>query len=93
MRRKIGGKQAKEELPHFSLTQAFARFHCGPAGVGGGKSLQTIAPSAESASSQIGHHLTEINVTSPTGVRELDKQFKQDIGGQFIDAVVRRKLR
>jgi glutathione synthase len=41
----------------------------------------------------IGGFVTEINVTSPTGIRELDKQFKLDIGGQFIDAVARRKLR
>jgi glutathione synthase len=41
----------------------------------------------------IGGYVTEINVTSPTGVRELDKQFNLDIGGQFIDAVLRRKLR
>ena len=41
----------------------------------------------------IGGYVTEINVTSPTGVRELDKQFNLDIGGQFIDAILRRKLR
>jgi glutathione synthase len=41
----------------------------------------------------IGGYVTEINVTSPTGIRELDKQFKLDIAGQFIDAVVQRKLR
>lgn len=41
----------------------------------------------------IGGYVTEINVTSPTGLRELDKQFHLDIGGQFIDAVLRRKLR
>jgi glutathione synthase len=40
----------------------------------------------------IGGYVTEINVTSPTGVRELDKQFDLDIGGQFIDAILRRKL-
>lgn len=39
----------------------------------------------------IGGFVTEINVTSPTGVRELDKQFNLDIGGQFIDAILRRK--
>jgi glutathione synthase len=38
----------------------------------------------------IGGFVTEINVTSPTGIRELDKQFHIDIGGQFIDAVLRR---
>lgn len=38
----------------------------------------------------IGDFVTEINVTSPTGIRELDKQFKLDIGGLLIDAVARR---
>jgi glutathione synthase len=41
----------------------------------------------------IGGYVTEINVTSPTGIRELEKPFKLDIAGQFIDAVVRHKLR
>jgi glutathione synthase len=38
----------------------------------------------------IGGHVTEINVTSPTGIRELDKQFGLDIGGLLIDAIGRR---
>lgn len=38
----------------------------------------------------IGGFVTEINVTSPTGIRELEKQFSLDIAGQFIDAVVAR---
>jgi glutathione synthase len=38
----------------------------------------------------IGDFVTEINVTSPTGIRELDKQFKLDIGGQLMDAIARR---
>jgi glutathione synthase len=38
----------------------------------------------------IGGFVTEINVTSPTGARELDQQFGIDIGGAFIDAVLRR---
>jgi len=38
----------------------------------------------------IGGHVTEINVTSPTGVREIDKQFGTDIAGAFIEAVERR---
>ena len=38
----------------------------------------------------IGGFVTEINVTSPTGARELDKQFGLDIGALFIDAVERR---
>lgn len=37
----------------------------------------------------IGGFVTEINVTSPTGIRELDKQFGLDIGGQFFAAVLR----
>jgi glutathione synthase len=35
----------------------------------------------------IGGFVTEINVTSPTGIRELDKQFGSDIGADFIEAV------
>ena len=38
----------------------------------------------------IGDYVTEINVTSPTGIRELDKQFNCDIGGQLMDAIARR---
>jgi glutathione synthase len=38
----------------------------------------------------IGGFVTEINVTSPTGVRELDKQFGTDIGATLLDAIVRR---
>jgi len=38
----------------------------------------------------IGNYLTEINVTSPTGIRELDKQFGLDIGNEFIAAIERR---
>jgi len=38
----------------------------------------------------IGDYLTEINVTSPTGIRELDKQFGLDIGNEFIAAIERR---
>ena len=33
----------------------------------------------------IGDYLTEINVTSPTGVRELEAQFKINIADQFVD--------
>ena len=40
----------------------------------------------------IGDHLTEINVTSPTCVRELDKLYGLDIGAQFMQ-VVADKLR
>jgi glutathione synthase len=38
----------------------------------------------------IGGFVTEINVTSPTGIRELSKQFKIDIAGMLIDAILRR---
>jgi glutathione synthase len=38
----------------------------------------------------IGGFVTEINVTSPTGIRELDKQFGTDIGGLLIAALERR---
>lgn len=33
----------------------------------------------------IGDYLTEINVTSPTGIRELEAQFKINIADQFVD--------
>ncbi len=38
----------------------------------------------------IGDYLTEINVTSPTGIRELDKQFGLDIANELIAAIERR---
>lgn len=38
----------------------------------------------------IGDYLTEINVTSPTCIRELDKQFGLDIGGQLMDVIASR---
>jgi glutathione synthase len=38
----------------------------------------------------IGGYVTEINVTSPTGIRELDKQFGTDIGAMLIEAIERR---
>ena len=38
----------------------------------------------------IGGYVTEINVTSPTGVRELEKQFQLDIGAMVMDAIERR---
>ena len=41
----------------------------------------------------IGGFVTEINVTSPTGIRELDKQFGLDIAGQLLDAIARRLAR
>jgi glutathione synthase len=39
----------------------------------------------------IGGFVTEINVTSPTGVRELDRQFGTDIAGTLMDAIARRR--
>lgn len=41
----------------------------------------------------IGGYVTEINVTSPTGVRELDKQFKTDIAGLLMEAIEKRVKR
>ena len=38
----------------------------------------------------IGGFVTEINVTSPTGVRELQDQFGIDIAAMLIDAIARR---
>ena len=38
----------------------------------------------------IGDYLTEVNVTSPTCVRELDAQFGLNIAGQLFDAIERR---
>jgi glutathione synthase len=35
----------------------------------------------------IGDFLTEVNVTSPTGIRELDKQFGINIAGKLFDAL------
>jgi glutathione synthase len=35
----------------------------------------------------IGNYLTEINVTSPTGVREIDKLFDTNIASSFFDAL------
>ncbi len=38
----------------------------------------------------IGDYLTEINVTSPTCVRELNRAFDLDIGGELMTAIERR---
>ena len=38
----------------------------------------------------IGDYLTEINVTSPTCIRELDAQYGLDIAGDLLDAVQKR---
>ena len=37
----------------------------------------------------IGDFVTEINVTSPTGIRELNKKHGVDIGGMLMDAIER----
>lgn len=39
----------------------------------------------------IGSYLTEINVTSPTCAREIDKAYGTDIGGLLMNAIARRK--
>ena len=39
----------------------------------------------------IGDYLTEINVTSPTCIRELDQQYGLDIGGPLMDAIAARQ--
>ena len=38
----------------------------------------------------IGDYLTEINVTSPTCIRELDAQFGLDIGGALMDSIAEK---
>jgi len=38
----------------------------------------------------IGGFVTEINVTSPTGIREIDKQCGTDIGARLMDAIAAR---
>ena len=35
----------------------------------------------------IGDYLTEINVTSPTCIREIDAAYDLDIGGQLMDCI------
>jgi glutathione synthase len=37
----------------------------------------------------IGDYVTEINVTSPTGIRELDRKHGVDIGGMLVNAISR----
>jgi glutathione synthase len=39
----------------------------------------------------IGGFVTEINVTSPTGIREIEAKHGHDIGGLLIDAVLARR--
>ncbi|MGY0218539.1 glutathione synthase [Endozoicomonadaceae bacterium StTr2] len=38
----------------------------------------------------IGDWLTEVNVTSPLGIRELDKAFDLDIAGQLMDTIAKK---
>jgi glutathione synthase len=38
----------------------------------------------------IGGFVTEINVTSPTGIREIEKKHGPDVGGMLVDAVLAR---
>jgi glutathione synthase len=38
----------------------------------------------------IGNYLTEVNVTSPTGIRELDSEFGLNIAGTLFDAIEQR---
>lgn len=38
----------------------------------------------------IGDYLTEINITSPTCIRELDKLYDLDISGQLMDAIEKK---
>ena len=38
----------------------------------------------------IGDYITEINVTSPTCIRELDKQFGLNISAMLLDEVEKR---
>jgi glutathione synthase len=38
----------------------------------------------------IGDYLTEVNVTSPTGIRELDSRFDLNIAGQMFDAIANK---
>ena len=38
----------------------------------------------------IGDYLTEVNVTSPTGIRELDREFDLNIAGLMFDAIEQR---
>jgi glutathione synthase len=38
----------------------------------------------------IGDYVTEINVTSPTGIREIDKQCGTDIAELLLTAIAKR---
>ena len=45
---------------------------------------------AEMVFAVIGDHVTEINVTSPTGIRELKKKHGVDIGALLVAAIERK---
>ena len=38
----------------------------------------------------IGEYMTEVNVTSPTGIRELDREFELNIAGLMFDAIEKK---
>jgi glutathione synthase len=38
----------------------------------------------------IGDYMTEVNVTSPTGIRELDTQYQLNIAATMFDAIERK---
>ncbi|WP_461483238.1 ATP-grasp domain-containing protein, partial [Porticoccus sp.] len=38
----------------------------------------------------IGDYLTEINITSPTCAREINREQDTDIGGKLMDAIAKR---
>ena len=38
----------------------------------------------------IGDYLTEINVTSPTCIREIDREYNTDIGGKLMDCIAEK---
>jgi glutathione synthase len=38
----------------------------------------------------IGDYMTEVNVTSPTGIRELDREFNLNIAGLMFDAIEKK---
>ena len=41
----------------------------------------------------IGDYLTEVNVTSPTCIREIDAAYGTDIAGDLMDAIQARAMR
>ena len=62
------------------------------------KICETVAPSLRQRGlvfvgiDVIGNYLTEINVTSPTCIRELDSQCNLDIGRQLMDEIANLRL-